>query len=89
MEAGQRLDFVNDLAEDLREGRLGVPRETLKRFSVSPEDLAAGRESDGVRELVEEQVRAARVGLSASRELSALVPGPRRALVEALVEIEC
>jgi 15-cis-phytoene synthase len=88
IEAGQRLDFVNDLAEDLREGRLGVPMETLKRFSVSVEDLAAGRESAGVRELVEEQVRAARAGLSASRELSALVPGPSRALVEALVEIE-
>ncbi|GAB2940962.1 squalene/phytoene synthase family protein [Streptomyces heilongjiangensis] len=88
IEAGQRLDFVSGLAEDLREGRRGVPMETLKRFSVTMEDLAAGRESAGVRELVGDQVRAARAGLSASRELSALVPALGRALVEALVEID-
>ncbi|WP_159765314.1 squalene/phytoene synthase family protein [Streptomyces sp. HM190] len=67
IEAGQRLDFVSDLAEDLREGRLGVPMETLKRFSVTVEDLAAGRESAGVRELVGDQVRAARAGLRPPR----------------------
>lgn len=88
IEGGQRLDFVNDLAEDLREGRLGIPEETLKRFSVTVEDLAAGRKSENVRELVSHEVRAARTVLEASRNLTAVVPGPNRALVGALVEIE-
>ncbi|WP_259408182.1 squalene/phytoene synthase family protein [Streptomyces akebiae] len=60
MEGSRRLDFVNDLAEDLPEGRLGIPAEALARFSVTVEDLAAGRTSAGLRELVEDQVEAAR-----------------------------
>lgn len=88
IEGSQRLDFVNDLAEDVREGRLGIPSETLERFSVTWEDLVAGRETAGVRELVEDQVESARAALQAAKRLPALAPVPHRALLGALTEIE-
>ncbi|MEV5953383.1 squalene/phytoene synthase family protein [Streptomyces sp. NPDC051987] len=88
IDGSQRLDFVNDLAEDLREGHLGIPAETLKRFSVTVEDLAAGRTSDGLRLLIEHEVERARTDLRSGREVAALMPAPHRPMVSALVEIE-
>lgn len=88
LDGSQRLDFVNDLAEDVREGRLGIPTETLERFSVTVEDIAAGHESPGIRELVGHQVKAARATLEAARELPARTAAPYRPLMGALVEIE-
>lgn len=88
IEGSQRLDFVNDLAEDLPEGRLGIPAETLERFSVTEAELRAGHESPGLRALVDHQVRAARGALEAARELPALAAPSGRALVSAVIEIE-
>ncbi|MFD8811711.1 squalene/phytoene synthase family protein [Streptomyces sp. NPDC059627] len=88
IDGSQRLDFVNDLAEDLREGHPGIPAETLKRFSVTVEDLEAGRASDGLRSLVEHEVETARTDLRSGREVLALMPAPHRPLVSALIEIE-
>ncbi|WP_328505272.1 squalene/phytoene synthase family protein [Streptomyces sp. NBC_00391] len=88
IEGSQRLDFVNDLAEDLPEGRLGIPTETLERFSVTVEDLAEGRESAGVRELVQDQVEAARVSLRAAGALPVLTDGPSGVLLDAVIRIE-
>ncbi|MFC4506953.1 MULTISPECIES: squalene/phytoene synthase family protein [Streptomyces] len=88
IDGSQRLDFVNDIAEDLREGRLGIPAETLKRFSVTPDDLTSGQEPPGLRELVAQEVGAARADLERARELPALVPAPHRPLLGALVEME-
>lgn len=88
IEGSQRLDFVNDLAEDLPEGRLGIPDETLRRYSLTVEDLTAGRASPGLRDLVHDQVDAARTALKAARELPALAAPPGRALLSAVIEIE-
>jgi phytoene synthase len=88
IDGSQRLDFVNDLAEDVREGRLGIPVETLERFSVTVEALAAGREPPSLRELVDHQVKAARAALESARDLPALAAAPYRPLIGALVEIE-
>ncbi|WP_089104974.1 squalene/phytoene synthase family protein [Streptomyces hyaluromycini] len=88
IDGSQRLDFVNDLAEDLREGHLGIPAETLKHFSVTVEDLEAGRASDGLRSLVEHEVERARTDLRSGREVLALMPAPHRPMVSALIEIE-
>ncbi|MBZ3901282.1 MULTISPECIES: squalene/phytoene synthase family protein [Streptomyces] len=88
IDGSQRLDFVNDLAEDLPEGRLGIPLETLDRFSVSVADLAEGRESAAVRELVEDQVEAARVCLRAAAEEPVLTAGPTGVLLDAVIRIE-
>ncbi|MGN5381335.1 squalene/phytoene synthase family protein [Streptomyces lasalocidi] len=43
IEGSQRLDFVNDLAEDVREGHVGVPVETMERFGVTADSLAMRR----------------------------------------------
>ncbi|MDN3026509.1 squalene/phytoene synthase family protein [Streptomyces sp. S.PB5] len=88
MEGSQRLDFVNDLAEDLPEGRLGIPAETLARFSLTPEDLVAGQAPAGLRDLVNDQIDAARTSLESARELTALAAPWGRALVNAVIEIE-
>ncbi|EYT82163.1 hypothetical protein CF54_15025 [Streptomyces sp. Tu 6176] len=84
----QRLDFVNDLAEDAREGRTGVPARTLERFSVTARDIAAGRASPGVGALVRHQIEAARADLLTARELPALTSSPYSALIVALIDIE-
>jgi phytoene synthase len=88
IEGSQRLDFVNDLAEDVREGRFGVPVTAMKRFSVTVAGLAAGAGGTAVAALVADQVGAARTALLAARELPSLTPAPGRRLAGALVEIE-
>jgi phytoene synthase len=88
IDGSQRLDFVNDLAEDLTEGRLGIPAKTLERFSVTEKDLAEGHESPGVRALITHQVDAARASLTAAKELPALTAHPNGVLLGAVVEIE-
>ncbi|MEU6478082.1 squalene/phytoene synthase family protein [Streptomyces sp. NPDC047017] len=88
IEASQRLDFVNDLAEDVREGRLGVPARTLERHGVTAADIAAGRTPPGLAALVEEQVGAARAALLAARTLPALTTSPYAPLIGAIVETE-
>ncbi len=88
IDGSQRLDFVNDIAEDLREGRLGIPVKTLEDFSVSPEDLAAGRDTPAVRDLLHHQVNEARTALQTAKTLPPLTPAPYRALVRAIVELE-
>ncbi|MGY4976634.1 squalene/phytoene synthase family protein [Streptomyces sp. 900105755] len=88
IDGSQRLDFVNDLAEDLREGHPGIPAETLKRFSVTVADLEAGRASDGLRSLVAHEVEAARADLRSGREVLGLMPPAHRPMVSALIEIE-
>ncbi|MFI1028056.1 squalene/phytoene synthase family protein [Streptomyces sp. NPDC020951] len=88
IDGSQRLDFVNDLAEDLREGRLGIPTQTLERFSVSMEDLRAGVQSPALGELVTHEVESARAALHTARELPTLVAAPHRALLAAVIDIE-
>ncbi|MFK0110256.1 squalene/phytoene synthase family protein [Streptomyces sp. NPDC091217] len=88
IDGSQRLDFVNDLAEDIREGHPGIPAETLKHFSVTEEELAAGHASPGLGSLVEHEVEAARTDLRSARELLGLIPPAGRPMVGALIEIE-
>ncbi|WP_416969562.1 phytoene/squalene synthase family protein [Streptomyces sp. 4F14] len=88
IDGSQRLDFVNDLAEDLREGRHGIPAETLKRFSLTEDELRAGQETDAVRELVTHEVTRARADLRDAARLPHLAPAPYRPLLLALIDIE-
>ncbi|MBA9049236.1 squalene/phytoene synthase family protein [Streptomyces murinus] len=88
IEGSQRLDFVNDLAEDLQEGRVGIPVETMDRFGVTTDNLAASVGGSPLQELVTEQVTTARTALLAARDLSALAQADGRRLAGALVEIE-
>ncbi|PWI12797.1 phytoene/squalene synthetase [Streptomyces sp. Act143] len=88
IDGSQRLDFVNDLAEDLVEGRPGIPAQTLERFSVTVEDLAHRRESPGVQALVEHEIETARASLLAAKALPVLTSNPSGVLLEAVIDIE-
>ncbi|MEU6292530.1 squalene/phytoene synthase family protein [Streptomyces sp. NPDC046988] len=88
IDGSQRLDFVNDIAEDLREGRPGIPVSALEKFSVTAADLAAARPSAGLRALLDEHLGLARAALVESRGLTGLVPADSRRLVRALIDIE-
>ncbi|MBY8846669.1 squalene/phytoene synthase family protein [Streptomyces sp. SP2-10] len=88
IDGSQRLDFVNDIAEDVVEGRIGIPTDTLQRFSITMEDLAAGREVPAVRNLVYHQVSLAQLALKEAQQLPALTAAPSGPLMETLLEVE-
>ena len=88
IDGSQRLDFVNDLAEDLAADRLTVPEDVLKEHRVTRADLAAGRDTAEVRALLAELLARARASLLDGRELVRLAPSPNRPMVRALVGLE-
>ncbi|MCI3272829.1 squalene/phytoene synthase family protein [Streptomyces cylindrosporus] len=88
MAGSQRLDFVNDLAEDTAEGRPGIPSETLERFSLTPADLTPGHDSPGLRELLTHEIETARTDLRRAQELGARLPPLNQSLLRAFTEIE-
>jgi len=89
IEASQRLDFLNDLSEDLAGGRLGLPEELLARHGLSRTGLAGkGGAPDRFRALLGDQARQIRTGLRASYGLVDLVPAPNRPFVRALISIQ-
>jgi phytoene synthase len=88
IDGSQRLDFVNDLAEDLAAGRLAVPEEALRRYGVTREQLAAGRSSAEVDSLLRELLGQARASLEAGRGLAGLTPPVNRPLVRTLVGLD-
>lgn len=88
IDGSQRLDFVNDLAEDLRDGRLTLTREALERHGVSRADLEHGRETAAVRALFTDLLGRARRDLLASRRMPALAPPAHRAFIRAVITLE-
>ncbi|WP_438294985.1 phytoene/squalene synthase family protein [Streptomyces sp. HUAS TT7] len=88
IDAGQRLDFVNDLAEDLADGRLTIPRETLDRFGVTREDLEQARDLHGTRQLIAYVLGQTRTTLTASHPLTTLAAPTARPLVRALLALD-
>lgn len=52
IEASQRLDFLEDIAEDLQIGRLGIPQDALAQHGVTRNDLHKGEVSGRVSELM-------------------------------------
>jgi phytoene synthase len=55
-EAFQMSNFIRDVAEDLRRGRVYLPQEDLDRFGVTRADLAPGRTPPQVVELLRFEV---------------------------------
>lgn len=56
----QLTNIVRDIGNDLRRGRVYLPQEDMARFGVTPADLAAGRVTGPVRELLAFECRRAR-----------------------------
>jgi squalene synthase HpnC len=69
----QLANFWQDVSVDLRKGRVYIPREDLRRFGYSEEDLRRGVVNDAFRALMRFEVRRARELFERGRALEALV----------------
>jgi phytoene synthase len=63
--AFQLTNFLRDIAEDLRRGRIYLPQDSLHRFGVDRDRLARGRVDESIRNLLAWEIERAR-GLYAS-----------------------
>lgn len=77
----QLTNIVRDAGEDARRGRIYLPRETLDKFGVRPEDVLEGRESKPFRAVCAEVAGWAREYYKKARAL--LPPEDRASMVSA------
>ncbi|MFD5733779.1 squalene/phytoene synthase family protein [Streptomyces sioyaensis] len=88
IDGSQRLDFVNDLAEDLADDRLTIPQETLLSHGVTRTDLIQAQDTPEVRALLRYLLQQARTDLAASRQVTGFLPPANRPFVRALIALE-
>ena len=81
----QLAEHWQDVAEDLRAGRIYLPHEDLERFGCRPRDLAEPAAGPGVRALMSFQVARASALLSAGSPLIATLHGAARLAVAGYV----
>jgi squalene synthase HpnC len=81
----QLAEHWQDVAEDLRAGRIYLPLEDLERFGCAPRDLAAPAAGPSVRALMSFQVARASALLSAGSPLIATLRGAARLAVAGYV----
>jgi phytoene synthase len=87
--AMQRLDFLEDLAADLRTGRLGIPGEALAGCGLTRADLLpGGGRKPAVSRLVRTQADAAAAALDAARPLEDTAAPAYRPFVRALIGVQ-
>ncbi|WAZ19194.1 squalene/phytoene synthase family protein [Streptomyces cinnabarinus] len=90
IEAMQRVDFLEDLAEDAAQGHVGIPAKELERHGLSVASLNSPTDEvrSSLTSLVHEQSELARLRLTASRPLVTLVPLPTRPFITALLQVQ-
>ncbi|WP_434598530.1 phytoene/squalene synthase family protein [Streptomyces sp. A5-4] len=90
IEAMQRVDFLEDLAEDAAQGQVGIPDAELGRHGLSLADLLAPTDTvrSELEQLIQEQVELARPRLSASTRLVPLVAQQNRPFITALLRVQ-
>ncbi|MCX4681616.1 squalene/phytoene synthase family protein [Streptomyces sp. NBC_01433] len=91
IEAMQRVDFLDDLAEDAAEqGYVGIPSKDLARHALSVTDLRTptGAVRARLEQLVEEQAELAHLRLAVSRQLASLVPRQTRPFITAMLRVQ-
>jgi phytoene synthase len=88
IEAAQRLDFVDDLAEDLASGRLTIPEQTLERYGVTRADLEQARDIPSVRSLIIDLLDEIERTLAGSRAAVDLAPPAHRPLIRCLIRLD-
>ena len=81
----QLAEHCQDVAEDLRSGRIYMPAEDLVRFDCDAADLAAGHAGPQVRELLAFEVARARALLGEGAPLIDLLQGRARLAVAAFI----
>lgn len=87
VDAAQRVDFLADLAGDLREGRLCLPRERLAAFGVERAELERAADTPGVRALLADGAARAGAALEAARGVVGLADPGLRPVVRTMVEL--
>ncbi|MFG2907496.1 phytoene/squalene synthase family protein [Kitasatospora sp. NPDC048286] len=88
IDGSQRLDFVNDLAEDLADGRLNIPERTLEEHGVTRADLERARDLPAVRALLADLLDRADRTLAEGRAVVDRVPPAHRPMVGCIVGVE-
>ncbi|MFF9016838.1 phytoene/squalene synthase family protein [Streptomyces sp. NPDC014870] len=89
IEAMQRLDWLEDLGEDLRSGRIGIPLDTLATHGMDLESLAVGEfDAVSLARLLQDQAAKAEDRLLAARGLASLVEPEVRPFVRALLRVQ-
>ncbi|MFB7512962.1 squalene/phytoene synthase family protein [Streptomyces sp. NPDC056144] len=89
MTAMQRIDFLEDLAQDVEEGRAGISDEALARHGLTAADLrpeAAG--TAPVAALVAAQARTTAASLGAARPVVGLADASYRPFLRAVVQVQ-
>ncbi len=71
----QLANHWQDVAIDLKRGRIYLPEDARQRFGVTEDDLKAGRATEGFRALMSEQLARARALFDAGRPLCDAVRG--------------
>ncbi|WP_188297278.1 phytoene/squalene synthase family protein [Streptomyces sp. CBMA156] len=88
IDGSQRLDFVNDLAEDLADGRLNIPGQDLAEHGVTRADLEQARDLPTVRALLGALLDRADRTLAEGRAVIDRVPPAHRPMVRCIVGVE-
>ncbi|MFI1176855.1 squalene/phytoene synthase family protein [Streptomyces melanogenes] len=83
----QRTDNLTDLFEDLRNGRLALPVCDLDRHGVTRTDLERGRDTPGVRALLEATAGNARASLDAGQRMLGEIPPENRPFFRFLIDV--
>ncbi|MBT2448729.1 squalene/phytoene synthase family protein [Streptomyces sp. ISL-43] len=87
VDAAQRVDFLADLAGDLADGRLCIPRARLAEHSVTRADLEQARDTPAVRELLAAECGRARTALAAADGILDLTEPGLRAVAVTMTEL--
>lgn len=82
----QLTNFVRDIAEDIRMGRVYLPTEDLQRYNVTVDDLRTTRPTPRLRRLVRFEVQRARELFARGVEVTELIHPRCRPFVWAVIE---
>ncbi|MFF4924291.1 squalene/phytoene synthase family protein [Kitasatospora sp. NPDC001261] len=88
IDGSQRLDFVNDLAEDLADGRLTIPEQTLAQHGVTRADLEQARDLPSVRALLGDLLDQVDRTLAEGKAVVDLVPAAHQPMVRCIVGVD-
>ncbi|MFC8720448.1 phytoene/squalene synthase family protein [Kitasatospora sp. NPDC057198] len=88
VDSSQRLDFVNDLAEDLADGRLTLPRQTLAEHGVTRAELERAEATPAVRALLGALLERSDRDRAAAGAVVELAPPAHRPMIRCVFGVE-
>lgn len=90
LDCGMALQLTNilrDLQEDAVMGRIYLPREDLRQFGVTTDDLVAGRAGDRFRTMMRFEVERTRAYYASAEQLFEQIDRPGRPVLRAMLTI--